>query len=765
MRMSAKLVGSLILALSCIACSQQSDKTPPADDSRQDASSADTASDRSADIAHGTAIGEAVRKINSILDEIAQRDKKLPHREFDPAALATALGTDPKTQYVWVRDHTIWVPYRGLLRGPRGVLLDRVGSSVDRAVLLGDLLRRAGHPVRLAHTTLSQRQASDLLAGMKLSRPQRPGTNASDYGSAPIFSEALALVNASAGPLLAAFESGAAVRNRNEASAIEAIRDHWWVEYLDDDKWVALDLLAPAAGAGRALAAASDSHAWELASEKPPVPDEEWHSVKLRVVVERYDGTATAESAVLEHLLRPAEVLGKRVSLAHDPKPWPEELPFSTSEPNALGDAAVQVKQWVPMLLVGDSIVDQSGFADDGGVIADPFSSQRDVTETGGAGFMVGFGEALGGGEAVQSSMTAEWLDLEFHIPGSPVRTIRRPIFDVLGPENRAAQVSGFDAGTNDRLVKRYQALVGVYSILIQPCAFTADYVSHLAMGTFLETRSDVQRLAGEKDPKVLRNIASLILGRMEVWQPLSRMAHMRSMLSKEAADWFIDQPNVLILGEGLPIVNADKAAMIEFIDIASNSVGIRPDPALNPFQIRLRQGVIDTVAEQVALSGGLEKGGNTATTFALGDADAWQLIKPRDATTARKLDWPGDVKARLAEDLDAGYAAYVPKIAFDNGGGARWGWWRIDPLSGETVGVMDTGLHTATTDRMTLEEKQAYHEAHLAQRAGINRRVNNPALQTKNPLTKADLEIRQNMLDIEKALREAGISYTRGPV
>ena len=166
---------------------------------------------------------------------------------------------------------------------------------------------------------------------------------------------------------------------------------------------------------------------------------------------------------------------------------------------------------------------------------------------------MAGFDEALGGASSSQFSMTAEWLDLEFHIPGSPVRTIRRPIFDVLGIRKTRCPGPGFDAGTNDRLVKRYQALVGMYSILIQPCAFTEDYVSHLAMGTFLETRGDVQRLGVEKDAKVRQDIKSSILAHMEVWHPLSRLAHMRSLLSKETADWFIDQPNVLILGKGCP--------------------------------------------------------------------------------------------------------------------------------------------------------------------------------------------------------------------
>jgi hypothetical protein len=748
--MSARHAFGLILVLYCIGCSQKSDQEPPGDAATQDADAADSA--------RRISVADAARNINSILDEIAAEDQKLPHREFDPAALATALGTDPKTQYEWVRDHTGWVPYAGLLRGARGVLLDRVGSSVDRAVLLGDLMRRAGHPVRLAQATLSRSQASDLLARMKVSRPQRPGVNAMDEGSPPILSEALALVNARTGPLLVAFKDGAAAgRSRGDSPAIEAMRDHWWVEYKTDGKWVALDLLAPAGGAGQTLVAANKTYAWEPASGKPPVPDEEWHSVKLRVVVERYDGTVTAESAVLEEALRPAELIGTRITLTHYPTPWPEEFPFSTSQPNALGDAAVQVRQWVPMLLIGDRVVDQTGVSDDGSVIANPFSSQRDIAETGGAGFMVGFGEALGGGEAPQSFMTAEWLDFEFHVPGSARKTIRRPLFDVLGPEKRAARVAGFDAAANDLLVKRYQALVGVYSILLQPCTFTEDYIVHLAMNTFLESRGDVQRLAVEKDPKARQRLASSIVARMNASDPLSRLAYTRSLLSREATDWFIDQANVLILGEGLPVVNADQAALMEFFDIASNSVGVRPDPALNAFQVRLRQGVIDTIAEQVALSGTLDGGENVATTFALGDADAWRLIGPRDVTAAGELDWPADVMARLAEDLEAGYAAYVPRQAFENGGPTRWGWWRVDPLSGETVGVMDTGLHQAGVEKkvsdMTAEEKTLFYWENKAEWEALKK-----ARGWGNPLNPKQEKLANKMFQIWKWLKESGL-------
>ena len=46
------------------------------------------------------------------------------------------------TTFRSVRSHTVWVPYRGLLRGATGVLMDRRGDSLDRAELLAMRLER-----------------------------------------------------------------------------------------------------------------------------------------------------------------------------------------------------------------------------------------------------------------------------------------------------------------------------------------------------------------------------------------------------------------------------------------------------------------------------------------------------------------------------------------------------------------------------------------------------------------------------------------------
>jgi len=50
----------------------------------------------------------------------------------------------------------------------------------------------------------------------------------------------------------------------------------------------------------------------------------------------------------------------------------------------------------------------------------------------------------------------------------------------------------------------------------------------------------------------------------------------------------------------------------------------------------------------------------------------------------------------RVAADVEAGYVVIVPRKAVVRNGQQRVGWWRVDPVSGETIGVMDSGFHAA---------------------------------------------------------------------
>src|SRR6185312_8392181 len=110
---------------------------------------------------------QARQELDRMFKAVEESDRKLQRDAFDPAAVVQAVGRDPDQLFAWVRDRTMWLPYQGELRGPVGVLLDRGGSSLDRALLLAELLRLSGQTVRLAHAMLPADRASALLARLR----------------------------------------------------------------------------------------------------------------------------------------------------------------------------------------------------------------------------------------------------------------------------------------------------------------------------------------------------------------------------------------------------------------------------------------------------------------------------------------------------------------------------------------------------------------------------------------------------------------------
>ena len=93
------------------------------------------------------------------LQALAAGDSASPRDRWDPEYVSDQLGRNPRAIIRWVRSHTNWIPYRGVLRGPAGVLLDRQGNSLDRALLLAAILAHAGDTVRLAHGELTREHA------------------------------------------------------------------------------------------------------------------------------------------------------------------------------------------------------------------------------------------------------------------------------------------------------------------------------------------------------------------------------------------------------------------------------------------------------------------------------------------------------------------------------------------------------------------------------------------------------------------------------
>src|SRR5687768_2154209 len=106
---------------------------------------------------------KAAATLDRALRLVDAMDREGPRDTFDVKAVVASAGRDPVKLFEWVRDRTHWVCYAGALRGPVGVLMDRVGNSLDRSLLLAELLRNAGHKVRLMRAELTAEQAQALL--------------------------------------------------------------------------------------------------------------------------------------------------------------------------------------------------------------------------------------------------------------------------------------------------------------------------------------------------------------------------------------------------------------------------------------------------------------------------------------------------------------------------------------------------------------------------------------------------------------------------
>lgn len=671
------------------------------------------------------------RQFAAMVNLVLESAASIPRTGFDPAALAVAEGNDPRRLFLWVRDRTWWVPYRGVLRGPTGVMLDRVGNSLDRSFLLGDLLRRTGRVVRLAHADLSAANARDLLPRLRKlpdQRQERLAANPDEAnrvlktaeaivpGTGKFRSEIQAVVRqrvANAKTLIRDQSRqlktalGSSEIKTDDELAIASLRDHWWVEYLDEGKWVAMDPLLPDSNAGDSNAAPSQAVEWPEGAKAPSLLADQWQQVTLKVVVERYEHGSRTEATLLETAVRPGEIVGQEATLIHFPTPFAQDgLLTRKTDPAALKAAALGVREWRPILKVGGRQVVGAAFTEKGEI-----KSGKDdpIKGAGGAGVMGGLDSALGGGDEGEGQVTAEWVDYEIRVPGRQPERVRRPVFDLLGPARRAAELKDFDATTEERRLERAGLLLGQTTILLQPCDFTPEFVTFQRAATLLANRAALLEFAAERDRTRARQLALKLLEKSPHLGPLPYLALWRSALKPAPGDVFIDRPNILTHRAALPMSQGHELEVREWIDIASNGVAIRRGTLRDWLEIRVEQGIVDTLAEAMAIGSDPGFSHNTASVFALASAQSHsaRLIKGR--SDLQGLEWSAEALSRLSDDLSPGFVALAPTRMIALDGRQRAGWWLVHAPSGDTIGVMDTGYRQDMPERAAGESELAY--------------------------------------------------------
>ena len=665
----------------------------------------------------------------AVRDSLAE----LPADRHDlDAVLDMVRATSPADEVValfeWVRDSTGLDAYRGVLKGPAGVLMDRSGNSLDRAFLLQNLLTAAGEQAILATGQLDAAGAAAVVGAVRAAAGgsgEPAGVDAAagaerlatavgadaavaaqrlsqaEATRTAFHDELLTRTEQQAGTLLGLL--GGALADSDESGAAALVTDHWWVQVMRDGAWLDLDPTMPDAQPGQVLTAATarfgPTSLAQIAAVEGSCRDlacgERIHSVVIRAFSEGWDGSELSETLLLERELLPADLIGTSITFAATAKDWPEDLDlFATTQPlDALRDALLATEAWEVLLAVGDDTYGDMTVNDDG------TTAQR-----GGGGGVGGFGGAIGGGfgggfggggGGSEGEFTALWLELEIRTPGRGVSIQRRAVFDILGPAARAAGVTEFTGDDTTRML-RAAALAGETQVALQPARLDATVLSAAAAGRLLaneEAWTTLYYQGAGADPDFLvarqNDLANLVT-------PLENYGALRA------------QAAAALAAAGQPTSDTSLVVALYHRAIGPDmqpysSFDLVTSPARGTPAAALRQGVADSNLEALMQARLHPTGeGDVPVVVAVADAFAadiaagrpWQVVNDTAQLDAVAPDLGADLRQRVIEDLAAGYLAVVPQ-----GGVGAVGWWRVDRATGAVIGVGDRGWGQAMTE------------------------------------------------------------------
>jgi hypothetical protein len=607
---------------------------------------------------------------------------RLPKDTFDLQTVVGLAGRAEDKLLAWVQQETVLVPYQGVLRGARGVLMDRVGNSLDRSLLLATLLEMTSTEVRLARTRLTQEQAESLLGRVRAT-PRRSASMAADATAEPVeafLAEYSRRFQANAETVRerlktlrtseAAMGTEAARRSTAQASLLrkvagvpaaepgsddqgylEALADHWWVQAKRGNRWVDLD----PTGLGTSDKLAEGTVA---TFRSTAIPEELRHRLRVQVLVECACGQQLTEQTVLDHTIDLADQLFEPIVLQQAPTAAPTTMgaiPATEAGWQQVRDWLVKQDEWMPALSVGSKVIVQSAFT-----IAGDVRKPGSKAPASPAGGMM---DALGGGEEPPAGLlTAEFIRYDLTGPGIDAYTERRTVVDWIGPKVRR-ETSG-KAPSKESVRQRPVDLVHSTEVLPLPAQPSPDFVAHLAAQALLGASGILVDRAvtngntpaprqTDESPGVSFRLLELALAR-ERWNPDRDKTYLR-------------EANLLTRHHGIR-ENQTGPELWSAFDIVFNRIGIEPGTQAGPAsEIRSRQGALDTNAE-VMLDARYGRATNVSEVMELERVRAWQ------------------------EQTDAAGRPGIVRVESEPAGADGSGYWLIDQNDGSLLGYTPSG-------------------------------------------------------------------------
>ncbi|MBI1297675.1 DUF11 domain-containing protein, partial [bacterium] len=559
------------------------------------------------------------------------------------------VGGAPADIFAFVRNFG-FEAYRGSLRGTRGTLWSAAGNSLDQSSLLIAMLRAAGVPARYRHGTLSQANAQTLIASMFRAPASIIGQVAPEIPvSDPV----------------------------NDADLIAEVQDHWWVEAYVNGAWTDLDPSFAGATVGQRF---TDQIAGDGTDRIAEVPDSARPKVTIRLDVELFNQLNVAGQprvvTYLEHTFRVVEIAASPVHFSH-----------YVDSNNSGGLVFVNTQHtYTPFLYV---------VANETLILGDPY--QELLTN-------FPFGTTF---------VTGAWLKFEVQDIDGAVTSYSRTLKDRLGYDVRT-----FGGTPNIALSGDSPSLFSDFDIYalsffpgVVPAAAAESSRAALVavMDELAEDSQRMQALSAIISPtpqqvtesNQIRSRYQLNLGTFltSMSMGFAEVADRASAIAQPSffVKAYHDDPRLVIISheivDNTPQMNIDLRTTLERT-IAHPGQG---EPATVGFN--LYKGINESWLEGQVL--GAASDSPALTTAAVMQAASAQdidfvFVDDTNLDLLATIGLSEEAKARITAAALAGKIINLPTAAPLINGEPAIGWWEIDPVTGETIGVMENGLHNA---------------------------------------------------------------------
>lgn len=665
--------------------------------------------------AQSTPVTDPLERLEAWTSYLREMRDSLDRTHFDLEALAFELAFEsPEGIEAWVRAHIAYEPYEGVLRGAEGTLLSRAGNAIDQAILLATLLRDAGYDSRIARGALDEAQARSLLAHVGSAPSELPDlpnvervedvfvamsslAGIAQEEAAGVFDEFLAeddvmtseLYDQASGDAsfvatVLSAEGVDVVSSDVTSELVARASDYFWVEYRTGptDAWSASHpAFAEVSEAPEALVA---QEVYENA-----VPAELQHRVRFQAFIEQRLGSELVVHQLMLPWERPvANLVGVRLTYGNTVDT------LMTDDAYLDVDARLQAaEEFGPTFNgvrpPGGMVFDLRGNVVDPEAAANPAAGI--FREVGGA-----FGRAAGALAGVKKpdefvALTSHWIEYTLISP-SGEEVHKRVLLDLVGPEARAdGEIELRDVESAE--VAR--ALTRQFTFMVSGHAFPQAYVLDrlleklISMEPLLRVYIEAER-AGDSvpdyDPGELSEVDTTWSG-----HPILFASFGRGARAVVGGLQFHERPSLVVYDEELGFGSTAR----ETVDIVTDGrafLRMENGAFRRDTEAAIRYGTWITHAEGVVVDTSATDALSTMAVFDAAEEAGIETIvlTAPSGEGIDDLDVSERAKANIAEDLARGYAVITPVARPE--GLEMTGWWRVEPSTGATLGVLEDG-------------------------------------------------------------------------